>query len=171
MSARHIEATLLASALACASACTLTAAAGAASRAPAKDTFSGHIASASGRVRADHGNVTIVIHVTQTADRTRRAELTLVSPTCGTRRHCLRLLGTLTGTLTAQASIPDVGRRYAVVATGTIKSLGRVSARGEAYGVGFINKGREHLALTLRAGSNRVTIDALSPEVPGFTSP
>lgn len=167
MSARRIAATLLAGALTC----VLTAAAGAAGSAPAKDTFNGRVASASGRVRADHGNVTIVIHATQSTGRTRRAALTLVSPTCGRRRHCLRLLGTLRGTLTAQATIPDVGRRYAVVATGTIDSLGRVSATGEADGVGFIREGRERLTLTLRTASDRVTIDALSPEVPGFTSP
>jgi hypothetical protein len=168
---RSIAATLLACTLACALACALAAAAGAASSVPPKDTFNGHIASASGGVRADHGNVTILIHAAQATAATRRAELTLVSPTCGRRKHCLRLLGTLTGTLTAQATIPDVGRRYAIVATGTITSLGRVSARGEADGVGFIREGRERLSLTLRTGSDRVTIAALSPEVPGFTSP
>lgn len=167
MSARSIAATLLT----CASSWALAAATGDASAVPAKDTFHGHIASATGSLKGDRGNVTILIHTPQSTGTTRRAELTLVSPTCGRRKRCLRLLGTLTGTLTAQATIPDIGRRYAVAATGTISPLGRVAATGQADGVGFIREGRERLSLTLRTRSDRVTIDALSPEVAGFTSP
>jgi hypothetical protein len=97
--------------------------------------------------------------------------LALQGAGCGTRQHCVRLTGTLTGTLSARASIPDVGRRYLIRAGGRVAPLGTVAATGSVTGTGFIRQGRERLILTLRTSRGTVTIAAQSPEVPGQSSP
>lgn len=139
---------------------------------PAKDTFSGSITRATGRLSGDHGNVTILIHVVQSTDRARRIGLTFKSRACGSAKHCLSLSGRLSGTISARrAGIPDVGRRFDLKLAGTLTGLGQVSATGVVVGVGFIRAGHEMLTLDLRAKVGSVTIAAISPKVPGFTSP
>jgi hypothetical protein len=78
----------------------------------------------------------------------------------------------LSGTISARPStIPDLGKRFGLAGTGTLGPLGRVSAAGAVTGVGFIRFGRETLTLDLRMKLGSVTIHALSPKLPGFTSP
>lgn len=139
---------------------------------PAKDTFSGRITRATGGLRADHGNVTVLIHVAQSTDPARRAGLTLKTRPCGSTKHCLSLSGSLSGTISARpAEIPDVGRRFDLKVSGTLAGLGHVSATGAVVGVGFIRAGHELLTLNFRTRRGSVTIAAISPKVPGFTSP
>lgn len=146
-------------------------AASASASASAKDIFNGRIVNASARFSQDRGRVTVVLGAAHSAAATRHLRLVLESPACARQRHCLRLSGALSGTITAQTSIPDVGRHYELQAGGRITPLGRVSATGEATGVGFIMHGRERLELSIHAKRGQLTIRAQSPLVPGFTSP
>ena len=138
---------------------------------PAKDTFTGSVAGASGALKGDRGAVTVLLHVGSSVTATRPIRLVVRGADCGTRKHCLRLIGTLAGTLRAQPSIPDVGRRFDVAASGRLAPIGRVNATGVITTPGFIRQGREHLMLTLRTSRAVVTINALSPAVPGQSSP
>jgi hypothetical protein len=167
---------LYARACGCAAACLLGAGAVAASAAagstPPKDTFHGRIAKATGALQKDRDEVTILLHIPHSTEATRHLELELVGAACGTAPHCLRLTGTLSGTLSAHpTTIPDVGRRYELSVSGSSAPLGRVSGSGTVSGVGFIRQGHEGLTLTLRAKRGTLTINAVSPTVPGFTSP
>ena len=147
------------------------AASGGTAPVPARDTFGGSIVRATGAWKSDTGAMTLLLHVGGSASATRPLSLAVHGAGCGTRQHCLRLIGTLTGSLTAQASIPDVGRRFGVRASGHVAPLGAVAVTGSVAGTGFIRRGRERLTLTLRTGRGTVTVDAQSPEVPGQTSP
>lgn len=139
---------------------------------PAKDTFHGAVAKATGGLSADRGDVTILLHVTQSTEASRHLELALVGAACGTAPHCLRLTGTLAGTISARpGTIPDVGRHYELSVSGQSGTLGRVSGSGSVSGVGYIRQGHEGLTLTLAAKRGSLTINAVSPTVPGFTSP
>ncbi len=148
------------------------AAAALAAATPAKDTFTGRLANATGKLAHDHGDVAVLIHAVRSTGATRQLSLTIEGPTCGRRRHCLRLLGVLKGTISVRpATIPDLGKRYTLLAGGHLDALGRVTATGEVVGVGFIKEGREALTLALRTDLGTVAISARSPEVPGFTTP
>lgn len=147
------------------------AAVGAAASVPAKDTFTGKIVSGVGKLANDRGGVTILIHAPQSTKAARPIQLAIESPACASKQHCLRLLGSLSGTMSAQRTIPDVGRRYSLQASGRIAPLGHVSASGVLTGVGFIRQGHEGLRLILRTSQGQLTISAISPQVPGFTSP
>jgi hypothetical protein len=138
---------------------------------PAKDTFKGAIARATGSFKKDHGAVLILVSVVNSSSGTRRLQLTVRGAACGTQTDCLRLNGTLAGTITAQPTVPDVGRRYKVVANGRLTPVGRVAATGLITTPGFIRQGREHLTLTLGTSRGQIQIDALSPPVAGQTSP
>jgi hypothetical protein len=103
---------------------------------------------------------------------TRRLVLTFTGRPCGKMPHCLRLAGTLTGTLTARAQqIPDIGTTYAISASGKLGRLGTVAATGTVQGTGFIRSGNEGLQLTLTARRGTLKISGSSALVPGFTSP
>jgi len=139
---------------------------------PPKDTFHGRIVKATGGLSGDRDEVTILLHVAQSTDAARHLDLVLVGAACGTASHCLRLTGTLTGTISAHpATMPDVGRRYDLSVSGQSGTLGRVTGSGTVSGVGYIRQGHEGLTLTLRAKRGSLTINAVSPTVPGFTSP
>lgn len=148
------------------------AAAASSASTPAKDTFHGSITKATGKLANDRGTVTILMHVAQSTDAVRPVALGISGPTCGRAQHCLRLTGTLSGTISAHpTTIPDAGKRYSLSATGSLAKLGRASATGLVAGVGFIRVGREGLTLELRTRLGDVTVSAVSPKVPAFTSP
>jgi hypothetical protein len=79
--------------------------------------------------------------------------------------------GTLTGTLTRAASVPDAGNRYTLMVTGNLSGLGSVTGTGWVQGTGNIGQGYEQMKLKLSHGSGSVTLRAHSPLVKGFTSP
>lgn len=139
---------------------------------PAKDTFRGHITKATGRLAGDNGRITVLLHVAQSSEGVRKLKLTLSGAPCAGAEHCLRLSGVLSGMLSARpATIPDVGRRYDVSVSGSLSTFSHVSATGTVAGVGFVRAGHEGLTLTLETPRGKVMIVALSPRVPGFTSP
>jgi hypothetical protein len=90
---------------------------------------------------------------------------------CGGHKRCLRLAGTLSGTINNQPARPDRGQTFAIRASGAVAPLGTVSASGSGQGTGFIRNARESLRLTLLVRGGTVSITAESGRVPGFTSP
>jgi hypothetical protein len=133
----------------------------------AKDRFAGRIVGAKGSFAGDRG--TVVILLVPGANST--VTVALSGHRCATTRHCLRLSGTATGTITERQSIPDVGRTFTIRASGIVTPLGATAQSGTGHGTGFILYGHEQLQLRLSAASGTVTIDAQTGRVPGFTSP
>jgi hypothetical protein len=89
----------------------------------------------------------------------------------GSGTRCIRLSGDLNGTATAKQTIPDMGAKYLIVATGHVHSLGLSTATGTARGPGFIAEGFCAVKLTLATPQGSVTLRGKSHAVPGFTSP
>ncbi len=87
------------------------------------------------------------------------------------RRGCLTLSGTLTGTATPKRTAADTGSSYRITASGRIRGLGLVHAAGVARGTGFIRSGRCTLSLKLTARRGSVTLTGASRPVGGFSSP
>jgi hypothetical protein len=138
---------------------------------PAKDSFTGSVRSASGKYSGATGRVHLYLRPRGHGVR-RSLTLTLAPSSCRAGAKCLRLSGTLTGTLApGPGHLPDTGDGYLVTATGTVRPLGMVTARGGVQGTGFIRRGQETLNLTLSGPSVSVTIEGLSAAVNGFTSP
>jgi hypothetical protein len=143
-----------------------------AQRTPAKDSFTGQISKASGRWAADDGQLGIDLATPSSGLITRKLMLTFHGRRCGTSRHCVKLTGTVRGTLTAVfGGNPDAGRGFSVHASGTLKPLGHVSASGTVHGTGFIAHGRIEMTLALRTSTGKLTVTAQSGLVNGFTSP
>ena len=139
---------------------------------PAKDTFAGQITSATGKFAGDNGRITALLHVAQSTDAVRKLQITMSGAPCGAAKHCLRLSGSLSGTIAARPStIPDVGKHYQLSLTGSLAALNHVTVGGTVAGTGFIRNGHEALTLDIKAPSGKVVIEAVSPKVPGFTSP
>jgi hypothetical protein len=136
---------------------------------PRRDSFHGRITSATGKLKRDPDRIQIKLRRT-TGDRT-AVTVTLAGRPCHHRTRCSRIAGTLTGTMIRLASNPDTGEQFALTLHGHVRPLGNITARGTAHGTGFIAYGYESLHLTLANASARVTIDAQSGRVRGFTSP
>jgi len=138
---------------------------------PAKDTFTGKITAATGRFAGDRGLVKILL-APGSGQAVGHVGVTIRGTVCARKVACVALVGKLNGTLTpGPIKVPDVGRSFTVAATGTIKPLGRVSAKGTVHGTGFIANGHESLTLRLTGPGGTVTIAATSGPVSGFTSP
>ncbi len=137
----------------------------------ARDSFTGTVRSASGKYSGATGRVHVYLR--PQGHRVRRSlTLTLAPSSCPAGAKCLKLSGTLTGTLApGPGHLPDTGHGYLLNATGTVRPLGMVTARGGVEGTGFIRRGQETLNVTLTGPSVRIAIEALSAPVSGFTSP
>jgi len=134
--------------------------------------FHGAITAATGRLAGEHGDVAIVLaHPPLGGNASTPVTLSIVGAGCGTQPHCLRLNGRLTGQMTLQHSLPDVGHRFKIAARGTVVPLGQVEASGLAAGTGFIRSGHTLLNLTLQGAGGTLTVAALSGPVPGRTDP
>ena len=138
---------------------------------PAADSFSGHITFAAGKFTGDRGQATILLEPDHSGAATRQLTLVLDGRRCGKAKHCIRLIGDLTGTLITRPTIPDAAPSFTIDASGVIQPLGQVSAAGSVRGTGFIVYGHEPLHLTLSVPAGFVAIHARSGRVPGFTSP
>jgi hypothetical protein len=68
-------------------------------------------------------------------------------------------------------ALPDVGRRYAITASGSVAPVGAITAVGTVAGTGNIAFGSESLELVLRGKRGSGRLSASSGRVPGFTSP
>ena len=147
--------------------------AGAAPRAgvAVRDSFSGTIGSATGAARGDSGTVKVTLAPgAGTGDR-RTVTVILSGRVCRDRR-CRALGGRLRGTLIRRPNrIPDIGQRFTLALAGSVAPLGPLSGDGTVNGTGFIARGRETLAIRLRARHGTVALLARSAVVPGFTSP
>jgi hypothetical protein len=138
----------------------------------ARDSFDGHVVSATGRFRGDGGHLHIELVVGYQHKAKRPLTVIVRAGRCGTVRPCLRLTGKLKGMLSYEAHrIPDTGARLRVTASGAIKPIGSVSATGHIRGTGFIPRGHEALQLTLATRSGSITAEGKSALLPGFTSP
>lgn len=134
------------------------------------DSLTGRVSSATGHWHSHHGRLAIRLAPTGTTAR-RHLVIYLTARRCATPTACLKLHGSLTGTITALPGKPDVGRRFSVKAAGVVAPLGHVRATGTASGPGFISRGRVTLALTLTDARGSATVSARSEPVPGFTAP
>lgn len=148
-----------------------TAVATGASSPPARDTFTGQVTASAGRYASVRDRLTVYLLPQSTGSR-RRIIVQIVGRGCSAATiHCVRLHGTLTGTMTAQKTVPDLPTRFALIARGRVRPLGRVSATGVVQGIGFVISGRETLTLTLRNAHGRVALAGHSAVLRGFTSP
>jgi hypothetical protein len=140
---------------------------------PARDAFSGTIRGATGRYAGHHVQASLDIRLRPSAGQSSKLTVTVYPGRCRAGHVCLDVRGTLTGTFVpaGPAGPPDVGRQFSLHATGRIAPLGKVSVRGTVHGTGFILRGRETMNLTAITRRGKLTIDALSGPVPGFTSP
>ena len=139
---------------------------------PAKDTFTGDITRATGKLAGSTGKVTALLHVVQSTDPARKLKITMIGAPCGGATHCLRLSGILSGTISERAAaIPDVGKHYELALSGSLGTLQHVTVSGTVAGVGFIRQGHESLTLNVQTSRGRLSISALIPKVPGFTGP
>jgi hypothetical protein len=136
----------------------------------AKDRFAGRIVSGTGSFAGDHGSVVILLARGRTTTSP-SLTVTLRGRTCAGTDHCLRLSGTVAGTISERQTIPDVGRTFTIGASGTVGPLGATSVHGIGHGTGFILDGHEQLQLRLSAAGGTVSIAAQTGRVPGFTSP
>jgi hypothetical protein len=136
-----------------------------------RDAFTGTVAGGNGRYTRPNGRLEIALAPTGSA-ATRPLRITLTGTRCGARARCLRLTGTVHGTIARRlGGIPDVGQSFTIAASGTISPLGRVSISGTAHGTGNIMYGHESMTLKLSDAKGSVTVSAASGRVPGFTSP
>jgi hypothetical protein len=101
----------------------------------------------------------------------RRLTLWIVSTGCRAGAACVHLSGSLRGQLTPRRTLPDVGRRYTITASGTLHPVGAITAAGTVAGTGNINFGFESLRLTLTGTRGSARLSARSSRVPAFTSP
>jgi hypothetical protein len=138
----------------------------------AADTFHVTVIGATGRFSGDRGSATVLLsHGPGPRNATTSVTMSVHGVRCRSARHCLHLGGQLTGQMTPQRSLADVGRSYVLTAAGSMSTLGHVGASGTAAGTGFIRSGHMRLTLTLRPSGGTVTLSGQSPEVPAFTRP
>ena len=102
---------------------------------------------------------------------TRRLTLWIISTGCRAGSSCAHLSGTLRGELTPVRTLPDIGRRYKISATGSLHPVGSITASGTVAGTGNIMSGFESLQVTLRGPRGSARLSARSTRVPAFTSP
>jgi hypothetical protein len=139
-------------------------------RVPAKDHFAGKVVGTHGRLAGYRGSAIIDLDP-QRGTTTRRLTITITGRSCGGVKRCLRLAGTLTGTITNQKAPPDRGQPFLIRAGGGVAPLGTVSASGTGQGTGFVRNGRESLRLTLAGRGGSVSVSVQSDRVPALTSP
>ncbi|HEY2770895.1 MAG TPA: hypothetical protein VGI87_10015 [Solirubrobacteraceae bacterium] len=147
-----------------------TATAGAA-QPTAENAFHGNVTAARGRLAGRHGRAGIGFFPTDSNSATRPLLITLRPRACRQAKGCVRLRGTLNGSITQVQSLPDTGSAFTISAHGTIHPLGRVTVSGTAHGVGNAIWGYESTRLTLTGGGGSVTISGTSGRVPAFSSP
>jgi hypothetical protein len=149
--------------------CAAAAHAGPVTSRPA-DSLTGHVSATRGQWRHHQGRLSIRLAPSGTGS-TRHLTLHIAGVRCGAQKMCLRLRGTLHGTLTALLGNPDTGRTFSVKARGTLAPLGQVKASGTVTGTGSVIRSRVTLRLTFTTGRGSVSVRASSAPVPSFTSP
>lgn len=139
-------------------------------RVPARDRFIGSLQSGTGSLAGARDSVEARLQAPGTTG-TRRLTLWIVSTGCPAGAKCVHLGGSLRGQLRPIRALPDVGRRYAIEASGSLGPVGVMTAAGTVAGTGNINRGFESLDLRLTGRSGSARLSAHSSRVPPFTSP
>jgi hypothetical protein len=137
---------------------------------PARDSFTGTLSGGTGSL-AGAGDVLDARLQAPGGNGTRRLTLWILSTNCRAGSRCAHLSGSLRGALTPVRTLPDIGRRYKVTATGSLRPVGAVTGTGIVAGTGNINSGFESLQLALRGARGSARLTARSTRVPAFTSP
>lgn len=152
------------------SATTTGAPAGTIPRVPPRDRFIGMLGDGAGALAGARDMVEARLQAGRTTG-TRRLTLWIVSTSCRADSVCVHLRGRLRGHLVPARALPDIGRRYAIAAVGSLYPLGAVTAAGTVAGTGNVVFGSELLRLALSAQRGSARLSARSARVPGFTSP
>jgi hypothetical protein len=139
-------------------------------RVPPRDRFIGTLRDGTGLL-AGAGDVIEARLQPAGATGRRRLTLWIVSTGCRAGSGCVHLSGRLRGQLVPLRSLPDVGRRYAITASGSVHPVGAIRAVGTVAGTGNIAFGVESLQLVFSGRRGSARLSARSGRVPGFTSP
>jgi hypothetical protein len=83
----------------------------------------------------------------------------------------LALNGTVSGTWSGQAGIPDTGSGQSLNGAGTVRPLGNVQASGSLHLTGFIANGHATGSLTLTNSAGSLTLQLTGPTQTGFSGP
>lgn len=139
-------------------------------RVPPRDRFIGTLSQGTGSLA---GAADVLEARLQAPGNTgiRRLTLWIVSTGCRDGSTCAHLTGSLRGRLVQVRTLPDIGRRYAITATGSLNPVGPIKATGSVAGTGNIVFGSESLELVLNGRRGSARLSARSGRVPGFTSP
>jgi hypothetical protein len=137
---------------------------------PPHDRFTGTLRGGTGSLAGARDKLEVRLQAPRSSG-IRRLTLWIISTGCPAGSTCVHLSGSLRGELTPVRTLPDIGRRYAITATGSLRPLGAVTARGTVAGTGNINSGFESLRLSLSGTHGSGRLSASSGRVPPFTSP
>jgi hypothetical protein len=139
-------------------------------RVPVRDRFSGTLHGTTGSLAGARDRVEARLQAPGTTG-TRRLTLWILSTGCPSGATCAHLGGSVRGQLRPVRALPDVGRRYAIEASGSLGAVGVMTAAGTVAGTGNINSGFESLELRLTGRRGSAELSARSSRVPPFTSP
>lgn len=139
-------------------------------RVPLRDRFVGTLQSGTGSLAGARDMVEVRLQAPGITGN-RRLSLWIVTTGCPAGAKCVHLSGRLRGQLREVHALPDVGRRYAVEASGSLGPVGVMTAAGTVAGTGNINFGFESLLLTLTGKDGSARLTGRSGRVPSFTSP
>ena len=148
---------------------TLTGAATAQGTSP-NDTFMGFLAGGTRAYRNVQGTVYMVLSP-DAHRRPARFRLKFEGTPCPDESSCFALSGVVRGTATPRRGVHDSGALLGLRGHGLVSPLGSVGLRGVVQGTGFAETGQEHMSFTIAGRRGTVSVRALSPSVPGFTSP
>jgi len=135
-----------------------------------RDRFIGTLRNGTGSLAGARDAVKVALQAPERTG-TRRVTLWILSTGCPAGARCVHLSGSLRGQLRPVRALPDVGRRYAIQASGSLGTVGVMTAAGTVAGTGNINSGVELLQLTLTGRHGSARLSARSSRVPPFTSP
>jgi hypothetical protein len=85
--------------------------------------------------------------------------------------HVVALHGPLTGSLTANPTIPDVGGSFTFNGSGRLRRLGETHATGTFHTPGFISSGETTASLILTTPRGTIDVELTSGAQAGFSGP
>jgi len=90
---------------------------------------------------------------------------------CPDETSCLALSGVVRGNATPRRGVPDSEGLLGLRGYGRVSLLGPVGLRGVIQGTDFVETGQEHMSFVIAGRRGTLLVRAVSPSVPGFTSP
>ncbi len=115
-----------------------------------------------------HGTLTVVDRTGLAAPQ--QVKINLTVPTSTPAPGQITLKGDISGTWTAQPSLPDVGIGQKLTGSGTVGPLGAVQATGTIALPGFVFSGHATGTFQLTGAQGSVTVSLLGPSQPGFAT-